>query len=484
MAGTRFTVQAVFSAVDNVTRPVARMQSRFRRSTIRMQRSMQRLNHQANQFGKSVASAGLKLAAGVTASAAGFLLVASNANAATVETDMLAKAVGVSTDLISNLGAAVGAGGFDSGNIVDIIDEMNLKFGESSALELTTPMAEALAGLNMDFDLFKSLDAETQFKTVMDKAMSMSHAEGLSMVDIMMGGEASGVLGILRQRGKSIDEIMKSMNRLNFVTDEGRAGALKYTNAMAGITRATSSLKAEFFGLMGEAIGPFLAQIKEYIAVNKADIHHSMIEGVKAFTAALDYVIKNWDKILDRIKSFGGTAKLILGVVVAFKALLAVITLINVAMLLNPVVRTISLITAGIIALVGIVGYFREDFGAAADWIYDKFKRVLDLIGGVVDKAKILGKAAVMMPAAAIGKAHEKATGLWDQAVSFFGGGDDQGQQEALVSPAARVAKEMRESNTTTTTKSEVTIKDESGRAQVTSGKLGNNLTLIPSGAI
>jgi len=51
-----------------------------------------------------------------------------------------------------------------------------------------------------------------------------------------------------------------------------------------------------------------------------------------------------------------------------------------------------------------------------------------------------------------------------------------------LVSPQERAAKEIEQYVSTITNRSEVTIKDETGRAEVTKGKLGTGLTLQPTG--
>jgi len=52
----------------------------------------------------------------------------------------------------------------------------------------------------------------------------------------------------------------------------------------------------------------------------------------------------------------------------------------------------------------------------------------------------------------------------------------------SMVSPQARVARSIEEQRTTST--AEVTIKDDTGRAEVTGGKLGAGITLQPSGAM
>jgi hypothetical protein len=68
----------------------------------------------------------------------------------------------------------------------------------------------------------------------------------------------------------------------------------------------------------------------------------------------------------------------------------------------------------------------------------------------------------------------------------FFGFGDEDETQNPssraqVVSPQARVARSIEEQRTTST--AEVTIRDETGRAQVSSGTLGLGIKLEQTGA-
>ena len=90
----------------------------------------------------------------------------------------------------------------------------------------------------------------------------------------------------------------------------------------------------------------------------------------------------------------------------------------------------------------------------------------------------------------------DKIVGGFNNVKDFFGGlgdklgfgDDDGGGQEAsgpmgpgIVTQGDRVARTILESQTNST--AEVTIRDESGRAEVTGGTLGNGLNLQRSGA-
>lgn len=64
MAG-RFSVEAVFKAVDRVTRPVTRMQNRVGKFTRSMTRGFTRLNRAVNKFGRGLRRAGATAAVGI-----------------------------------------------------------------------------------------------------------------------------------------------------------------------------------------------------------------------------------------------------------------------------------------------------------------------------------------------------------------------------------------------------------------------------------
>jgi len=66
-----------------------------------------------------------------------------------------------------------------------------------------------------------------------------------------------------------------------------------------------------------------------------------------------------------------------------------------------------------------------------------------------------------------------------------FGDTETSSQQQSkpqIVTTAERTARSFEERSLTTTNKSEVTIKDESGRAKVTKGSLGSDVKLQPTG--
>lgn len=121
------------------------------------------------------------------------------------------------------------------------------------------------------------------------------------------------------------------------------------------------------------------------------------------------------------------------------------------------------------------VGAFFADLWAG---IIDTFNGALSTITNVTDKVKNAANAV-----------SNKASEIGGGVANFFGFGedeDDEGQSAGaasplMLSPQERTARSIEE--TRTSSASEVTIRDETGRAETTRGPLGNGLTLLSSGA-
>lgn len=129
----------------------------------------------------------------------------------------------------------------------------------------------------------------------------------------------------------------------------------------------------------------------------------------------------------------------------------------NIAFAANP----IGLMVIAIAALIAIGAAVIVAWDPVKQFFIDLWSRITDVVSGAGAVLKRFG--------------------------SFFGfGGDDDEQKKdatgaQVVSPQERAARQIDEQRTTST--AEVTLKDETGRAEVTGGSLGAGVTLQPSGA-
>jgi hypothetical protein len=168
----------------------------------------------------------------------------------------------------------------------------------------------------------------------------------------------------------------------------------------------------------------------------------------------------------------------IVGLSLVVKGLIAVMTLVNLVMAANP----ISLIVIGVAAAIAA-------FSALVVWIDDvanAFSNMNPFIRAILAPLELVVRTIKFIKDAfqgGFGSAVQKlkfSLGLGsdedDNGVERQGGAEPQ-----VVSPQSRLSRSIEERRTRST--AEVTIKDETGRAEVTSGSLGDGLSLQQTGS-
>lgn len=218
--------------------------------------------------------------AAATSALTGFLVVV---NRGTAETAALAKSVGISVNDLQAITDVIKPLGFGLDNVVDLIEEMNNKFGESKGLgEQMTAVKEAVQILGLEFNKIKDLSPEEQFKTLLQAAQDMEDQQkAVSAIDMLMGGEGNKIVGFLRTIKGSISEIIEKRKELNFLSKDGIAGAERWNAALGNARTIVTSLAAEGFGLLGEMLAPFLENLVEWTKQNKKLIKTELVKWVK-----------------------------------------------------------------------------------------------------------------------------------------------------------------------------------------------------------
>lgn len=510
MAG-RFAIETVFKSVDKITKPFNKMQQRVRQGSQKMADSLKKLNAPLSKFTKGLAGVGKKgglaIAGGIAAGSAALVVL----NSKLRETVELAGAVGVSADLLENLGAAVAPAGFELDNIVDLIEEMNNKLGESAGLKELTPVTESLGILGIKFRDIRKLKPEEQFKKITDAALKMKDAQkAAAAVDILMGGEANKLIGILRKQGKTTDEILAAQRMYNARTDEGRKGAVAFSREIGKTNNMIGSLSSEIAGLVGGSMVPLLAKMTAYISANRDLIKTKVLEFFTQLKAKAEAAWQ-WlneegrlQSIIETIKGLGaavvsvtgflaehgGKVAIVVGSLVALNAVMttfiATMTAVNIVMALNP----IGLIVIGVAALAagvaGLIYYWDDVKGFMKDLAPDFVLEYVDKLTARISAMIKLTKMAFKMT----GELFDKAADLnpVGDIKSFFGFGDEsqeaeQAQRGQVVTPQERTARTIEESRTTNT--AELLIRDETGRAEMrnTRPAPGISLNLAGSGS-
>jgi hypothetical protein len=227
----------------------------------------------------------------------------------------------------------------------------------------------------------------------------------------------------------------------------------------------------------------------EWVRVNEQAIATNIGETLAGIITNFENIVLWTGRIAKGLVAF-------FALVAVLKTVALVLTVINLLAAANP----IGLIVLGVVALVAVLS--AAAIAVMTNW--EPIKQFFaDLWGGVVEIfdagiARIMAiidkvKAAVASVANfTSGIGESIGGGVFDVvqgAKSFFGAGgnEEEGQQRRgggsaqIVSPQERVARSIEEQRTTST--AEVTIRDETGRAEVTGGRLGTGLQLQQSGA-
>jgi TP901 family phage tail tape measure protein len=255
---------------------------------------------------------------------------------------------------------------------------------------------------------------------------------------------------------------------------EGAGGA---SAAMAQTMRDTlqgrlNSLKSAVEGvsisLFSMTNGPLVEAIEkttEFVRANEQLIATNL-------GGFLADVINNFELIVTRIKQIAIGLAVFYALNAVLQIFIGIMTAVNLVMALNP----IGLIVLGVVALIaafaGLVVYIDEisesfeDMHPVIEFLLTPLYMMIKAIKYIKDNIGVI-------------------SGAYDKVAGFFGSDDPEDQVDgrtgaAMITPQERIARSIQE--TRTTSSAEVTIKDESGRAEVTGGRLQGNINMIPSG--
>lgn len=547
MANT-FAVDAVFRAVDRMTQPITRIQQRVSRFTRDLDRGLNGVNERVNRMigglGKGAMAVGALGAAGL-----GLAFIADELTEADVMAQKLSRSVGINIETVDALTAAIAPAGFEFETVIDLVEELNNKMGESAGIEEIGGVTDSLQILGLAYKDIAKLSPEKQFNAVMNAALGMADAQAAaSAVDILMGGDANKMLGLLREKGATIEDITAKYSEMSFRSEESRAGAEKLQASFAMIKGLISNVASELAGLAGNALGPVTDRMREWVVANRDLIDQGITDTFTGMVDSVTWLVDNFAEIVVWTKRIG----IGLGVFIAFtlilKTFVLVMTAVNLVMAANP----FTLMVLGIIALIAVVAlmiFYWEDVsrvfreaGGWVDYVIAAIALMTGPIGWLVGAAMFIyrhwdvigplffalwawlvsifegGVAAIKSLAdsfmgawAAVGDFFSnlwggikstfagavsyiadklawitnKATALMDlgsKVTRFFGGsGSATSSPRApqMVSPQSRTA-----AANSNTSRAEVTIRDTTGRATVSKGKLPKGINLARSGGL
>lgn len=522
-----YLLSTTFTAVDRLTRPLQRMQRSVQGFGSGVSLAFRGIANSTRQLEQSFDKiAGFAGIGGIAAGGAAFF--GSEIAESTTKMQSFIDVAHQSPDTIKALASVVKPLGFDIETVTDLAEEMINKLGESSAMgEMTESTEDGLKMMGIRFKDIQKLAPEKQFKLIFDRLLSMEDAsKAQAAADVLMGSEANRVTGALINQGKTLDQLIESTKKNNFLTQKGIDGSVKYTSSINKLKFVTDSLTRQFVGLIGKALAPTIDKYSELITANKELINVKMDKFISAFVDNIDN-ITSFTKVVGgsiiALGLFKGAAfaasfaagafgfglsllKAPILITIGFLKLLKIAFLRTaIAFVTNP----FGVVIAGIILLVSIGALLitkwdeiKTVFSAFFGIIKDVGELIFDLITGDFESLldfpdKISAKwSAITSTFSDVGKS---ISDLGNSAMNFMGFGDDDEitkkinivpniQTGGLEQGGAMIqnvdANTMISKSTTHTNidRSELTIKDQTGKAEL--NRQSANVKLVHSGAM
>ena len=221
----------------------------------------------AGQLGGMVAPGLVIGGGGVVASALGTLIAPAATNAETARRAGVAKSYGVDIPTFDAWDTLAKQYDMNGENIGDLFEEYLHKAGEYKQNGKQGSLQDAFETLGFKAGDFAGLSDMAQFEKIVERALSMQDESKASFaLDSLFGGEASKLLMLLKQSGKSYRDLMDEQRRYNLVTKEGAEGAMEGNRAITSLRTVFSSAVAEISGQLGNELAPDIRRLTDDMA--------------------------------------------------------------------------------------------------------------------------------------------------------------------------------------------------------------------------
>ncbi|HCW3138386.1 hypothetical protein VC136_08465 [Citrobacter freundii] len=214
-------------------------------------------------FGSGLAIGG----GGVVASALGTLIAPAATNAETATRTNVAKSYGVDVATFNAWDSLAKQYDMNAENIGDLFEEYLHKSGEYKQNGKQGSLQDAFETLGFKAGDFAGLSDMAQFDKIVERALSLQDESKASFaLDSLFGGEASKLLMLIKQSGRSYRNLMDEQRRYNLVTKEGADGAVAGNQAINNLRTVFSSAVAEISGQLGNELAPDIRNLTNDLA--------------------------------------------------------------------------------------------------------------------------------------------------------------------------------------------------------------------------
>jgi hypothetical protein len=343
--------------------------------------------------------------AGITAAATGFAVVTNKQTAINAN---LAASVGMSAESYEAWAGLMKQIGFDGERVVAMQEELNNRLGELKGLGEFITAEESLQMLGIRFKEIRDLAPEEQFLKILSTAKEMEdHQKAVSAVDMMFGGEANRVLGFLRTMDGDLEDILKRRMQLNLLDREARDNAIKFTQVWSDFEALLASIGAQFSGVLGEVITPFVNQFIDWAVANRELIKSNIrgfVQGIASIIKLTVPWIKSFvEQISKAVEALGGFQSVLRLIGFTFAAF-SVIKIVTGIMAFTKAVQTATvaqtLLNLSVAAIPALIALAAIALGLIAEDIYQF------LTGGESVTEKVV----------------DSVTGMWREAVPIVEG--------------------------------------------------------------
>ncbi|CAM0102910.1 hypothetical protein MYOV065v1_p0054 [Vibrio phage PS15B.2] len=425
---SKYTISTVFKGVDRMTRPVRKMGASISKMTESAEVGLRKVDAATSKVTESMFGVGKKAALGIAGLTSALVVGAGAVNQMKLESDNMTRAMGLSIETAEAVTSAIKGIGLGSENVTDLAEEMINKLGEVDPSKLgAVTDSFAQMGLNLR-DVIK-LNPEDQFNTITDALLKMEDAtQAASAADQIFGGEGNKIISTLRLQGKSMEDITKNYQMMNFRTDQSRKGAEDMAKAQSKTAKIIGSLTQEVSGLIGKALAPMIDKFNEWMINNKELISQNLDklfnsignsigdvgQHMEALIGWIGDLGSNFSEFVKWAKWVGSFTAVVVTLSIALKVATLAVTAFNVAMAIMT--SPITLVVAAVVALGAAFAY-------VAYQIYDNWENITDWFGNMWESIKTTFNIGVQMVKSMFDwSPMEFVKAQWDGVTNYFAG--------------------------------------------------------------
>jgi len=454
---TKYAISTIFEAADKFTAPIGKMQKKIGSFTRGMERGLRRVNNSISRLTKKM-GVGFKrgaivLAAAVTGVSLAIKKVADRADALAKQ----ARIIDMPIEMLQEYQFVAEQSGISSDSLTKSLGILDKQIGQAKTGTgtLVTMLKKSNPALLKQLTATKNTG---QAFELMNKAIhdTKNPIDRAALAFAAYGRQGLAMVNMANLSTKELKKLREEARRNGIITEKQAEAAEAFNDQL-------NSLKHTMQGVLQDAILPlmeplkiYLKNIQDWILLNKKLIG----QRVKDFILGVGKAIKF---LIDHGKTIAIVAAGLLGLLVVLRTFIVVMTAVNLVLSMNPlgaVAIAVAALTVGVIALVG--------------W-WRKMSDEVDKTSAKMTKtqraaAKALPIAAMLNPFLGWG-------------VNFGGNGTAAAAgaaQPQPIAPSTRMAAAITEHRSFKS--AEVTIRDETNRAVLTGGTLGDGVKLKKSG--